>query len=279
MTASNANPSAFSSLQRERSSPAFIPSAPSKGISQRRGQRTSSSASTDLLNPSSTVNRDTGPFPVHCNNTAVPDASVEPHQSVDLNGGVRHQHSSGPVDIQPSLEVSPKQQEMLGKSLACGGRKREKYRVQFDKIPRAVSEDISACTGATEGSLDTSNYPPHRLGTKVQGGATLVESSSEEEHFKSEKIVSSMSNLIKFRETSQSFQGSHLLPRPSILPVIVGRQEADSALLHLQNSFSKTAAHRNFNSSITYAAVNLNNSVVSGKKHKFFGINSCQLHG
>lgn len=273
LTASNANPSAFSSLRRERSSPAFIPSAPSKGVSQRRGQRSSSSASTDLLNPSPTVNGDTGPFPVDHNNTVL-DVPMEPHQSGDLSAGVRHQrtHSPGPVDARPPQEVSLKQQEVLDNSSACEGRKREKYRVQFDNIPRADSEDTSACTGATMQPLDTSNNPPQR-------GSTLVESSSEEEHFKSKKNISSTSNLVKSRERSHGYQGSHLLPRPPILPGIVGRQETDSALLHLQNSFSKTAAHRNFNSSITYAAVNLNDNLVSGKKHKFFGINSCYLHG
>lgn len=271
LTASDANPSAFSSLQRERSSPAFIPSAPSKGISQRRGQRTSSSASTDLLNPSLTVDRDT----VQHNNP-LQDVPVEPHQAV-----VRHQcaHSSGPVDAQSPLEVSLKQQEMLGKTAACECRKKEKYRVQFDKISRVVSEDTCTCTGATEQPLDLSNYPHHWPGTQVHRGTSLIESSGEEEHFKSDKIVSSASNLVKSRETRQRFRGSHLLPRPRVLPGIVGRQEADSALLHLQNSFSKTAAHRNFNSSITYAVVNLNDNVVSGKKHNFFGINSCYLHG
>lgn len=281
LTASNVNPSAFSSLQRERSSPAFIPSAPSKGISQRRGQRTSSSASTDLLNPSPTVNRrDTGPFPVHHNST-LQDVSVEPHQAVDQNGRVRHQcaHSSGPVVVHSSQEVSLQQPEMLGKTSASEGGKREKYRVQLDKIPSAVSKDISACSGAAEQPWDPSDYPPHQLGTHVHRGTSLDESSGVEEHFKSEKIVSSTSNLVKSRETRQSFQGFHLLPRPPVLPGIVGRQEANSALLHLQNSFSKTAAHRSFNSSITYAVVNLNDNVVSGKKHHFFGINSCSLHG
>lgn len=280
LAASNVNPSAFSSLQRERSSPALIPSVPSKGISQRRGQRTSRSASADLLNPSPTVNRDTGPFPVHHNNT-LQDVSQGHHRAVDLNGTVRHPraHSAGPVDSQPSQEVSLKQREKLGRSSACEGRRREKYRVQFDQIPGAISEDVSTCTGATWQPLDVSNDPPHQPPTLVHTGTSLVEANSEEEHFKSEKFVSPKSNLVKSREMRQSFQGSLLRPRPPVLPGIVGRQEADSALQHLQNSFSKTAAHRNFNSSITYAAVNPNDNVASGKKHHFFGINSCNLHG
>lgn len=284
LTASNANPSAFSSPQRERSSPAFIPSAPSKGISGRRGQRTSSSASTDLLNPSPAVNRGTGPFPVYQN--TLQDVSVEPDEAAALNERVRRRrkHNLGPVDAQPSQEVSLKQQETLGKSSACEGRKREKYRVQFDEIPIAVSEDVSAWTGATERPPGPSSCPPHRPGIQAQGGPSLVEWSSEEEHFKTQRSLSSrlaseQPNPLISRETRQSFPGPLSLPRPPALPGIVGRQEADSALLHLQNSFSKTAAQRNFNSSITYAAVNLNDNAVSGKKHNFFGINSCYLHG
>lgn len=287
LTASNANPSAFSSPQRERSLPAFIPSAPSKGISGRRGQRTSSSASTDLLNPSPAVNRGTGPFPVHQN--PLQDVSLKPDEAADLNERVRHrrEHSLGPVDAQPSQELSLKQQETLGKSSACEGRKREKYRDQFDEIPIAVSEDVSAWTGATERPRGPSSCPPHRPGTQAQGGPSLVEWSGEEEHFKTQRCASTLSSRLASEqpnplisgETRQSFPGPLILPRPPALPGIVGRQEADSALLHLQNSFSKTAAQRNFNSSITYAAVNLNDNVVSGKKHNFFGINSCYLHG
>lgn len=204
---------------------------------------------------------------------------VEPNQTKYLNARVRHRcaHSLGPVDAQLSQELSLKQQEMPAKSSVYEGRKEEKHRVHFVQIPRAVSEDIAACAGATEQHLDPRNYPPHQARTQVHRGISLVESSSE--HFIKEKIESSTSNLVKSRERRQSFQGSHLLQSPPILPGIVGRQKADSALLHLQNSFSKTAAHRNFNSSITYAVVNLNDNVVSGKKHNFFGINSCSLHG
>lgn len=275
LNGSDANPSAFSSLQRERSAPAFIPSAPSKGISQRRGQRTSSSASTDLLNPSPTVNRDAGPFPRHHNNT-LQDGFVEPNQTKYLNARVCHRcaDSLGSVDAQLSQQLSPEQQEMLGKSSVCEGRRREKHRVQFDRIPRAVSEDITTCAGATEQDPDLRNYPARREATQVHRGISPVELSAEEEHFKNEKVESS--NLVKSREKRHRFQGSHLLPRPPVLPGIVGGQ---AALLHLQNSFSKTAAHRNFNSGATYAAANLNDNVVSGKKHNFFGINSCSLHG
>lgn len=115
---------------------------------------------------------------------------------------------------------------------------------------------------------------------------------AEKEYFKTEMNTSSLlergglsstaaeleqQDVVKPRELSQSFPNPCILPRPPILPGIVGKQ--DSTLLDLQNSFSKTTARRNFNSSLTYTAVNLNDNVVAGKKHSFYGINSCYLHG
>lgn len=279
LTASDANPSASSSLRKGGSSPAFIPSAPSKEISERRGRSTSRSASTDLLNPSPTVNRDPGPFPRPHSNTP-PDGLVEPNQTESLNARVRHRcaHSLGLVDAQLSQELSLKRQEMAAKSSACEGKKRERQRVQFDQVPGAGSEDIRTCAGAKEQHLDPRNYPPHQAGMQISRGGGRVEGSAGEDE-QNEKIESSTSNLMRSRGSRQRFQDSHSLLKPPVLPCIEGRREAGSALLRLQNSFSKTAAHRNFNSGTTYTVVNLNDDVVSGKKHHFFGINSRFLHG
>ncbi|CAL8247092.1 unnamed protein product [Lota lota] len=51
------------------------------------------------------------------------------------------------------------------------------------------------------------------------------------------------------------------------------------ALMELQESFSKSEAHRRFNDSITLAPVNLRDNVGVGKKHKFHGINCYYFHG
>ena len=51
------------------------------------------------------------------------------------------------------------------------------------------------------------------------------------------------------------------------------------ALLELQESFSKSEAHRGFNGSITPALVNLRDNVAVGRKHNFHGINCYYYHG
>ncbi|KAM8868954.1 sperm-associated microtubule inner protein 4 isoform 1-T3 [Spinachia spinachia] len=76
-----------------------------------------------------------------------------------------------------------------------------------------------------------------------------------------------------------------ILPRPPVLPGSrpvrrVGSEGRDgAALCLLQNSFSKSKAHREFNCCNTPAAVDLRDNVVTGKKHDFYGINCYHLHG
>uniref|UniRef100_A0A3Q3EZ48 Uncharacterized protein n=1 Tax=Labrus bergylta TaxID=56723 RepID=A0A3Q3EZ48_9LABR len=71
-----------------------------------------------------------------------------------------------------------------------------------------------------------------------------------------------------------------ILPRPSVQPDFLPEGRLGTlSLLDLQNSFSRTAAHHNFNNSITHAAVNLRDNVATGKKHVFHGINCYYLHG
>lgn len=70
-------------------------------------------------------------------------------------------------------------------------------------------------------------------------------------------------------------------PRPSVLPGIrsVSGDGLISSLKDLQDSFSKTQAHRNFHNSITLTPVNLRDNVCTGRRHDFYGINSYYLHG
>uniref|UniRef100_A0A8C5N6G3 Uncharacterized protein n=1 Tax=Gouania willdenowi TaxID=441366 RepID=A0A8C5N6G3_GOUWI len=90
--------------------------------------------------------------------------------------------------------------------------------------------------------------------------------------------------LHEFRSNSKQRSGNsaidkminkRLLPDPSG----VVRRERTLNLRDLQNSFSKSEAHRNFNNSITYAHVNLRDNVVKGKKHNFNGLNCNYIHG
>uniref|UniRef100_A0A3B3WDR3 Uncharacterized protein n=1 Tax=Poecilia mexicana TaxID=48701 RepID=A0A3B3WDR3_9TELE len=72
-----------------------------------------------------------------------------------------------------------------------------------------------------------------------------------------------------------------ILPRRSVFSgtEAAGRTGTTLTLLDLQNSFSKSEAHRRFNNSITHAAVDLRDNVVTGKRHNFYGINCNHIHG
>uniref|UniRef100_A0A672ZCH2 Uncharacterized protein n=1 Tax=Sphaeramia orbicularis TaxID=375764 RepID=A0A672ZCH2_9TELE len=90
-----------------------------------------------------------------------------------------------------------------------------------------------------------------------------------------------LEKLTESRELPWSMLNPCILPRPPVLPDIgtMRGQGAAPGLLDLQDAFSKTDAHHNFNNSIKRAAVNLRDNVVTGKKHDFYGINCWYLHG
>lgn len=96
-----------------------------------------------------------------------------------------------------------------------------------------------------------------------------------------------LEKLGHIKDISSSISNPGILPRPPGLPGLhlldragsVGRDGAALNLLDLQNSFSRSEAHRNFNSSVMRPAVNLRDNVVTGKKHNFYGINCYYLHG
>ncbi|XP_068425820.1 sperm-associated microtubule inner protein 4 [Clinocottus analis] len=103
----------------------------------------------------------------------------------------------------------------------------------------------------------------------------------------SPRAVLEQEMLAEGRELPGSVSDLCILPRPHVLPGIrpvdrvgtVGRGGAALRLRDLQNNFSKSKAHRDFNCSISHAAVNLRDNVVAGKKHNFYGINCYYLHG
>lgn len=87
------------------------------------------------------------------------------------------------------------------------------------------------------------------------------------------------------RELPRLNHNPAILPRPPAPPSVdrVGTAGKDgscfSSLMDLQDSFSKSEAHRNFNSSVAGATVNLRDNVFTGRKHNFYGVNCCHLHG
>lgn len=54
--------------------------------------------------------------------------------------------------------------------------------------------------------------------------------------------------------------------------------ERQTALLELQDSFSKTAALKRFHDSIHGETKDLRDNITEGKKHKFYGFNAFYFH-
>lgn len=187
------------------------------------------------------------------------------------------------------------------------------------QVSQSSQEANSARIADTERPLDLYIHPPSRGEMEANGEKGPIglhvkaEPRSKNEYFKAERNVSSLSqsavakdqadielhaelssraaseqeDVAKNRELSRSSSNPCILPRPPVLPGIrpvdkvgpVSREDTALSLLDFQNSFSKSTTHRNFNSSITRAAVNLRDNVVTGKKHDFYGINCYYLHG
>ena len=306
-TVCSTNPIAFIYLQRERSFPVFVPSKPRQGCRSRQGSTYSPAAELPNLSPAP----DQGTASASINQHRPQEITAKCNEAPDLNQKVQSKYGSGSREAQ-SADLS---QEVLHKQ-QTGSRERKNCRVQFDESPMQVSASQSCqeanaarrITG-TEQTLDLYDRPLPREEMEVNREKSPIalkdEPSSKKEYFKAGRNVSSISpspgakdlaGIESHAELSsraaaeqeklpRSMSNPCILPRPPVLPGIrpvdrvgtVGRGGA--GLLDLQNSFSKTKAHHNFNSSIKCAAVNLRDNVVTGRKHDFYGINCYYLHG
>ncbi|KAM9403675.1 uncharacterized protein spmip4 isoform 2-T3 [Salvelinus alpinus] len=80
----------------------------------------------------------------------------------------------------------------------------------------------------------------------------------------------------------RSISNPCIQPRPHALPSTHpgerGRGRCQLALLELQDSFRKSEVHRLFHSSLQGGAVNLQDNVHTGRKHRFYGFNSFYYH-
>lgn len=208
----------------------------------------------------------------------------------------------------PSTELSQEvlyEQQIKGKSPVCEGRDREKCKVQFDQSVSQHSQKASAAPVAeTERPSDPCNCPLSLQETQVSREKSLCvkdESRSQKNHLKVNRNILSQSagakdpagiesglyfrsyeqgKLQKSEEMPHGVRNPCIMPGHPVLPDILSEDRVRThSLLDVQNSFTKTAAHHNFNNSVTRAAVNLRDNVVTGKKHNFFGINCNYLHG
>lgn len=210
------------------------------------------------------------------------DATAQRSELPDPNAKVHGRSTSGSDWTETrgsgkSRETSHRHDNV---NIACESRKRQNLKVRFDEIPTQMSQ------GSEEGNS------PHISGTAPPLGESELQPDGEkrpteiaEETGGTGRLLADASvgfhNDLSKRDTA--LQGSasrpRLLPR---LPVPSGRGEAGAlALLELQDSFSKSAVHRSFSSSITGAgaADSLGERAAPGRKHNFFGINGYYLRG
>ncbi|XP_060937803.1 sperm-associated microtubule inner protein 4 [Limanda limanda] len=143
------------------------------------------------------------------------------------------------------------------------------FGAQRDEPSQGASRRVSMSQNNQEADRSQQNF-------KVAGIESLTESLS--------RAPSELQKPAEGRELAHGISNLGILQRPRVLPGIrpgdsAGTTSGANALLDLQNSFSKTAAHRRFNNSITHAAVDLRDNVVTGRQHNFYGINCCYLHG
>ncbi|XP_041649247.1 uncharacterized protein C7orf31-like [Cheilinus undulatus] len=294
---------------RERSIPAFVPSKPTKGCIRRQsncvGRSTCSPFATELPNPSPAPNQGTAsaninqqrPLEITAKHNEAPDPNQRGHSQSKSSSG-----STEALSAEPSQEVSHKKQTKR-ESSTFEVRERENSRVQFDQ---SVSQSCQEANADTQQLLDLHSRPLTQRETEVKAEKSLCvkdESCGEKKNFQVSRNGFSLRQSVgakdlsgiesellhrssdhempgKIKEIPGRIRNACILPRPPVLPGILpeGRQGTLS-LLDLKNSFSKTAAHHNFNNSITWAAVNLRDNVTTGKKHNFYGINCYYLHG
>ncbi|XP_022050177.2 uncharacterized protein C7orf31 [Acanthochromis polyacanthus] len=287
---------------QERSHPEFVPSKPKQGCKRRQGRSTFSPSAAELLkaalnrsSASATVNQH-GPREIRATYNEAPD----PHQM----GQSQSEYSSTEAQhTTPSQAISHKQQQTHSKGSAHEGIEieRERCKVQFDEsfmrgsVSQSSQEANAAQISNTERPQDLYSRPHSQGEIEADIKKSLMElcgkdapsSKKEDQPRRVKSHAELLSRTSAGQELLHGISNPSILPRPPVLPSIrpvhtygnVRRGEAAQSLLDLQDSFSKTEAHRNFNSSITRAAVDLRDNVVRGRKHDFYGINCNYIHG
>lgn len=291
----------------------FVPSTPKHGSRRIQeshvGRSTCSPTAAVPLSTSPVLNQITLPATVN-----QPQEITGPYnEAPDPNqiGRSQSDYSSGSAEAQHtelSQEILHKQQSH-SRSFVYEGRRRENSKVQFDENLMRESESQSsqeanaAQNSNTERPLDLYYRPRSQGEIQVNREKSEIEPCVKDapgcnERFQVRKngpscskwdtgLLSKRSSEREDRKLQNSISNPYILPRPPVLPAIqpvdrvgtLGGVGPAASLRDLQDSFSKTEAHRKFNSSITRATVNLRDNVVSGKKHDFFGINCCYIHG
>lgn len=285
------NPNEFFSLQRERSYPVFVPSKPKQECRRRQGscvrRRTRSPTAAELLNPSPATLHQRGPQEIIAKHNEAPDLNPRGHSQSGKGTGSTEAESAA-----LSQEALLKQQNEHKHSV-CESRERERYKVQFDETRMQVSVSQNSQEANTDHQNREKSFIDHSKKQYFTVGRNVTSAVAKHQadiDSHTELLSSAASEQVKpaeSRKLSCSISNPCILPRLQVLPGMhpmnrvgtVGRESAALSLLDLHRSFSKSKAHRDFNNSITRAAVNLRDNVVTGKKHDFYGINCFYLHG
>lgn len=267
------------SLQTEKSVPAFPPSNPGK--ESRRGRQMCAGRST--LTPPGPPNPSQAAAALTAGLRNLQEAAAQRNEPPHPNVKVRAQSegSSGLTDRSGSgRSRGPSPTHSV--SLARESRRRGNFKVRFDETPKQASRggtggDSPHIPGA-ERPLTPCRRPAEmsaRPRTAGDGGSDLAPAAAgvelRNDPSEREKAPRGVASRPRAPPRSPVPTG----PRPA-----VGRGGAGAlALLELQDSFSKSAAHRSFDSSVTGSSVSLRHRVAPGRKHNFFGINCYYLRG
>ncbi|XP_035018723.1 uncharacterized protein C7orf31 homolog [Hippoglossus stenolepis] len=252
---------------RERSYPVFVPSKPKHACRRRQGSHvgrsTCSPTAAELLNTSSALQQ--GAATAIINQFRPQEITAQHNEAPDLSPKGHSWSGNRAQRDEPSQGASRTQQTVSKSSVHEDG-ERGNSKVLFDLTQVSLSQNNQ------EAERSQQNF-------KVAGIDSHTESLS--------RAPSELEKPAEGRELAHGISNPCILPRPRVLPGIrpvdsagtTGGENAGLCLLDLQNSFSKTAAHRSFNNSITRAAVDLRDNVVTGRQHNFYGINCYYLHG
>ncbi|CAN9514304.1 unnamed protein product [Ophioblennius macclurei] len=267
---------------RERSFPEFVPSNPKQSLGRRRVSPERRNADHLHTNEHS----DQSITSAVKNNPKEMTEASHPDQMYPQSGDYTDFAGAKPSDL--TLGILHKQGSQ---SEFYEGRGKENRKVQFDESLIENSQEVNARPSSRTEQFQSQGNQPHSLGQKdlIEHGdmESRHNGNRHEANVALNAEVSSPDQdcLTDSRKPLHAPSNPCILPRP--LPGIrsIGRggtvRRAGGALsvLELQNSFSKSEAHRKFNSSVTHAAVDLRDNTVTGKKHNFFGVNCSYIHG
>lgn len=276
----------------------FVPSTPRGGWRKSQQGSTCSRTAHEFPNRSQALNHDSPSAAINQHRQQEIPEKYNEAQDPNPKSHNQPKYSSGSTEVQSaesSKEVLHRQHTESKRSLDEG--REGEIQLSMSQISQEAN---TARISGTKQLLDMYTSPVSQKEMEVtrekslteqcggnlstiSGSSVAKEMAGIESNAKLPSRASSEQEMLaKGRELPGRMSNPCILPRPPVLPGsggIVGKEGGAICLRDLQNKFSKSKAHRDFNCSITHAAVNLRDNVVKGKKHDFYGINCFYLRG